>query len=58
MIFIYKGFFILYLGACLRALRGSVMDLVMLVCQLLRQDLRELRELVNTIELVKSWDEG
>ena len=30
------------------------MDLVMLVCQLLRRDLRELQELVNTIEPVKS----
>ena len=36
----------------------SVMDLVILVCQLLRQDLRELQELVDIIELVKSWDEG
>ena len=36
----------------------SVTDLVMLVCQLLRRDLRELQELVDTIELVKSWDEG
>ena len=34
------------------------MDLVIQVCQLLRQDLWELQELVNTMELVKSWDEG
>ena len=36
----------------------SVMDTVMLVCQLLRRDLRELQELVNTMEPVKSWDKG
>ena len=36
----------------------TVTDLVMQVCQLLRQDLWELQELVNTIEPVKSWDEG
>ena len=36
----------------------SITDLVMLVCQLLRQDVRELQELVNTMEPVKSWDEG
>ena len=35
-----------------------VTDTVMLVCQLLRQDLRELQELVDTMEPVKSWDEG
>ena len=31
------------------------MDIVMLVCQLLRQDLREL---VDTMEPGESWDEG
>ena len=36
----------------------SVMDLVMLVCQLLRRDLRELRELVDMMEPVELWDEG
>ncbi len=35
-----------------------VTDLVMQVCQLLRQDLQELQELVDTMELVESWDEG
>ena len=34
------------------------MDLVMLVCQLLRRDLRELRELVDMMEPVELWDEG
>ena len=34
------------------------MDIVILVCQLLRQDLRELQELVDIMEPVKSWDEG
>ena len=36
----------------------SVMDLVIQMCQLLRQDTWELQELVNTIGPVKSWDEG
>ena len=36
----------------------SVMDLVMLVYQLLRRDLRELQELVDMMGPVKSWDEG
>ena len=36
----------------------SVMDLVILVCQLLKGDLQELQELVNTMEPVKSWDKG
>ena len=36
----------------------GVTDLVMLVCQLLRRDLQELQELVDTIEPVKSWDKG
>ena len=31
----------------------SVMDLVILICQLLRRDLRELQELVDIIEPVK-----
>ena len=31
----------------------SVMDLIMLVCQLLRGDLRELQELVDIMEPVK-----
>ena len=44
---LYYGFLIL-----------SVTDLVMLVCQLLRRDLRELKELVDIMEPVKSWDEG
>ena len=35
-----------------------VTDVVILVCQLLRRDLRELRELVDIMEPVKSWDEG
>ncbi len=35
-----------------------VTDTVMLVCQSLRRDLRELQELVDTMEPVKSWDEG
>ncbi len=34
------------------------MDLIMLVCQLLGQDLQELQELVDIIELVKLWDKG
>ena len=38
--------------------RYIVMDTVMLVCQLLRRDLRELQELVDMIEPVESWDEG
>ena len=37
---------------------GIVTDIVMLVCQLLRRDLRELQELVDTMEPVESWDEG
>ena len=36
----------------------SVMELVTLVCQLLRRDLRELQELVDTMGPVESWDEG
>ena len=36
----------------------NVIDLVMLVCQLLRWDLRELQELVDTMEPVELWDEG
>ena len=36
----------------------SITDMVMLVCQLVRQDLRELQELVNIIEPVELWDEG
>ena len=36
----------------------NVTDTVMLVCQLLRRDLRELQELVDTMEPVESWDEG
>ena len=36
----------------------SVMDTVMLVYQLLRRDLRELQELVDTMEPVELWDEG
>ncbi len=34
------------------------MDIVILVYQLLRQDLQGLQELVDMMELVKSWDEG
>ena len=34
---------------------NSVIDLVINMCQLLRQDLQEL---VNTIGEVKPWDEG
>jgi len=36
----------------------GVTDLVEQVCQLLGQDLRELQELVDTMEPVESWDEG
>ena len=36
----------------------NIIDLVMLVCQLLRRDVQELQELVDTIEPVKSWDKG
>ena len=36
----------------------SVTDLVILVCQLLKGDLQELQELVNTMEPVELWDEG
>ena len=36
----------------------SIMELVTLVCQLLTRDLRELQELVDTMEPVKSWDKG
>ena len=36
----------------------SVTDLVTQVRQLLRQDMRELQELVDAMEPVESWDEG
>ena len=59
MLVVYKG---IYLPKAVRPLEApnklyyaglNVMDLVMLVCQLLGRDLREVQELVNTMEPVK-----